>query len=64
LLYIVKQLIIVTLNNMIMKPEQKKKLQDALIKVLDDKNRIQQCIQNGGKLSDLKDIKFVKPKHI
>lgn len=49
---------------MIMKPEQKKKLQDALVKVLDDKKRIQQCIQNGGKLSDLKGIKFVKPKHI
>lgn len=47
-----------------MKAEQKKKLQSAFIKVLEDKRRIQQCIQNGGKLSDLKDIRFVKPKHI
>lgn len=47
-----------------MKTEQKEKLEEALIKALEDKKRIQQCIQSGGKLSDLKDIKFVKPKHI
>lgn len=47
-----------------MKTEQKAQLQEAFNKAIEDKKRIQQCIQSGGKLSDLKGIKFVKPKHI
>lgn len=47
-----------------MTQEQKKQMQAAFIKAVEDKKRVQQCIQKGGKLSDLKDIKFVTPKHI
>lgn len=42
--------------------QKAEEIKNAFLKASQDKKRIQKCIQSGGKLSDLKDIKFYKPR--